>query len=258
MSNDNTKNKILLAFILVIIVLILVNYKLKLNHEARLLVEKETANQNPEVMIMDPATTPPVQSEPAHMPIYTVTDNGDGPIPTADYTNVPANLSNFWQPLEPKGIHIVDGKRPDPFLKSTKSAASMAASLQINSDTASEVAQDISKQEAYKKTVGDMIMLGDSSVAAVNRITSSQANIIKDIPLNTNCYDFNHELCMKWKHNNECLINPGFMLKNCPSACGTCSVPPEQLTLITNIYKARPAINCVKHGGYKTETEDKV
>jgi hypothetical protein len=72
---------------------------------------------------------------------------------------------------------------------------------------------------------------------------------IASLQLDNKCGDLFPD-CKKWAENNDCIINPEFMLKNCPSSCWSCKMTDSQKQQMTNIYNLREPINCVYHGGY--------
>jgi hypothetical protein len=75
---------------------------------------------------------------------------------------------------------------------------------------------------------------------------------IKSLPKNSNCADL-YDNCAKWAANDECQINPEFMLYNCPSSCQACSLTLDQKNRLDQIYNSRPPLHCVVHEPYPGE-----
>jgi hypothetical protein len=73
---------------------------------------------------------------------------------------------------------------------------------------------------------------------------------IKSLPQNSSCSD-DYNDCATWAANNECIINPEFMLYHCPSSCAACSLTPQDKWNLVQIYNNRDPPNCVSRGrGY--------
>lgn len=70
---------------------------------------------------------------------------------------------------------------------------------------------------------------------------------IASLPVSTNCPDLFSE-CSKWAANDECIINPEFMLYNCPKSCGSCEYTEDDKYNVTKIYNSRPPLHNVYHG----------
>jgi|SRR6185437_3477145 len=63
----------------------------------------------------------------------------------------------------------------------------------------------------------------------------------------TSCQD-GFDQCPIWADNNECTINPEFMLYNCASSCKACALNADQKNKLDKIYNSRPPVHCVYHG----------
>jgi ShK domain-like protein len=236
------ERKILLAVVLFIIILLLLKKK------------KYTPppKKDDNLVITDPETLktlPQVKVHPTHMPIYGIAQSADGEaagkgVPAADFESVPVELGNFWKPLEPKGVKIIDPK--------------IVSKNKVQNQTRSDVETEIELQEKNKELIAEMVTIGNNEVQKNKQQINNEINMVKNIKLDTDCYEFIPELCQKWKHNNECIINPKFMLENCPSSCGSCSMSSSVKSSLNRLYQMRAPINCITHGGYSTNesTED--
>lgn len=75
----------------------------------------------------------------------------------------------------------------------------------------------------------------------------AENEFIQGLPANDQCPDL-YDRCPEWAANDECTINPEWMLNNCPKSCQSCSLTPQQKEEVTRIYNSRPPVHCVYHG----------
>lgn len=64
-----------------------------------------------------------------------------------------------------------------------------------------------------------------------------------------NCKD-DFDECPKWAANDECTINPSFMLYSCRKSCASCKMTEQEKFNLVKIYNERPAKHCVEHEPY--------
>jgi hypothetical protein len=83
----------------------------------------------------------------------------------------------------------------------------------------------------------------DSNTARIQK----ENDFIKSLPADGSCPDL-YSGCARWAANNECTINPEWMLRNCPGSCQSCALTAEQRARLIRIYNSRPPVNCVYHG----------
>jgi hypothetical protein len=71
---------------------------------------------------------------------------------------------------------------------------------------------------------------------------------IKSLPQDdTTCPD-KYDGCSEWAANNECIINPEFMLYACPKSCKACALNEQQKYNLVRIYNTRDPPHCLYHG----------
>ena len=79
-----------------------------------------------------------------------------------------------------------------------------------------------------------------------NKIAKDNA-YINSLPLDDkSCSDL-YDDCGKWAANNECIINPEYMLYNCPKSCKACALNAQQKYNLVKIHNTREPPNCVFH-----------
>jgi hypothetical protein len=79
------------------------------------------------------------------------------------------------------------------------------------------------------------------------KVRAREDSYLRSLPLDGSCPD-HYSSCPQWAANNECVINPEWMLKNCPGSCKSCKLTKEQRSNVTAIYNQRDPPNCVFHG----------
>jgi hypothetical protein len=70
---------------------------------------------------------------------------------------------------------------------------------------------------------------------------------IRGLPRSTNCDD-KYEGCPVWASKGECIINPEYMLYDCPKSCEACALNSQEKYNVTYIYNKREPPSCVYHG----------
>jgi len=174
----------------------------------------------------------PIDSEitaPSQVPIYKMTSIGDNPpVPVADYTEVPSNVAEYLKTYEVPGITIIDDK--------------IETQKYIASGSPEEIS--VMQQEAAKETYYQLL---DPYYKPPDTLT--QTSFIASLGVNKNCENL-HPDCEKWKYTNDCMINPEFMFKNCPSTCNVCHLDEKQKFALSKVYNSRDTFGCVSHGGY--------
>lgn len=54
--------------------------------------------------------------------------------------------------------------------------------------------------------------------------------------------------CSEWAENDECTINPEYMLYNCSKSCKACKLNDDEKYQLIKIYNTRPIDHCVYRG----------
>lgn len=177
--------------------------------------------------------------EATHLPKYRmVSVENQKPIAVADYTSVPYKFGEYLKPFEPPEITVSDEK--------------VETALYERSDNVEE--ESILQQERAKVMLQSALLDGSGATQKEDGMTT----FIKSLDVSKDCVDAQPELCEQWKNNNECLINPEYMLFNCPSACASCNMSQSQKNLLSIIYNRRDPLNCVSHGGYEIEYKEAI
>lgn len=223
-----------MALVVVIIILILLKNISKSASDAASHDRSMTAEEEP--AIFDPMTPP------SHMPIYMAgVDDVGQTTHVADFTSVPTCVKYPQIEYTPTGITPIDKKM----------TMSEVTRLEQRSDI-DPVFADVIQQENIKEAVKDALMFeAKEAVQTIKNKYEGERTFICTLDVNNECKDFQPDLCNQWARNNECIINPEFMLENCPSACRACNMTAGERNVLINIYNSRDPINCVSHGGYK-------
>lgn len=87
----------------------------------------------------------------------------------------------------------------------------------------------------------------DEEGQALAAKTAEENQFIESLPADGTCPDL-YDKCAVWAANDECTINPEWMLKNCPGSCQSCALTPQQRAKLIRIYNSRPPVHCVYHG----------
>lgn len=94
--------------------------------------------------------------------------------------------------------------------------------------------------DTYFKQEGDQE--GKEQAAKIEE----ENKFIDSLPTDGSCPDL-YDKCRLWASNDECTINPEWMLQNCPGSCQSCELTPEQRHKLISIYNSRPPVHCVFH-----------
>lgn len=216
------RNDILLAVIIFVIVVIL------LYNSFNVKATTSNVDRSSAAVVVNDSIDYEI-SQPTHLPIYKMkSEDGQKPTPTANYTDVPHNIGEYLKPFEPHGMEIIDTK--------------LETEQYIMTGNPEE--KSIMEQEHLKEIYKDMLDIGNENE------NNLQIDLVKNLDVNKDCKDAMPEQCEQWKLNNDCLINPDFMLKNCPNACGSCKFSNSQNFMLTKIYNSRDSYGCASHGGY--------
>lgn len=258
--------RIIFAFIIFIIVLLLVRDW-----------ENETEAQRRAQMVLKSGESEIAQFErvemepPSHMPFYSKFNRGGISRTVVDYTSVPHdNAAKIKASENPKNYVIdrkfsyfgKDGRVVTTELPENISAIDIKLAAAMAGKSEAEIAEMWSK--LTQEEIGRMIEKTKETTRAIrqelidNDLTDKQIKTqytaeeayIKSLPIGFDCQNI-RDGCDAWREDNDCLINPGFMLSNCAKSCGSCLMSPEQKARLSEIYDARAPPNCVSHQGYK-------
>ena len=256
--------KIMLAVVVIIIIIVILIKRMRNAAQTEKVVDKDQSlSVNKDASLLT-ERIPYLPSQ--HLPIY----NAHGRFGiTADYSPVPYEISQVIVPLENEDTIILDKKMEtiktainDPLsqlqIGSGAESDHITAGEQKLLDEASVVVgvmlatpAEIEEQEAIKDNARIALMAtSDPEIAKYDRRLQREHDFIKKLPVGNECDDFMPDLCKQWAYNNECTINPEFMLKNCAASCFTCKMTDGEKNMLTTIYDDRPSVNCVSHGGY--------
>lgn len=221
---------------------------------------------------------------PSASPIYTDLQLNGKDLLIADYTGVPADLSGPLKCAENPGTHIVDFKyvpivngqllpsnSPSHLVELNKDLAVAMAGLhddcsscntQLRTpDTIWSMWKDEPKvvigrmleraRETTNKLKENLIQqnLSDEEIAKKYR---QELNFIQKLPIDNCCEDLDDK-CKALAENNNCVINAGWMLKNCPKSCGACMYTEAQIGKLTRISDSRELPNCANTSSFAGE-----
>jgi len=96
----------------------------------------------------------------------------------------------------------------------------------------------------------DNYFLGEEDVDqnAPSAQTKQDDNYISTLPTDDQTCTDNFDGCAAWAANNECIINPEYMLYNCAKSCKACALKPQDKYNLVRIYNSRDPPNCAYHG----------
>lgn len=258
--------RIIFAFIIFIIVLLLVR-GWELSAEARR-AQITAVGTHGEFAQFERIELEP----PSHMPFYSQIEAGGLKRVVVDYTPVPNNQAEKIKSTENPKNYVIDRKftyfGKDGRVIATelpenltaidiKLAAVMANKseeeiIQMWSKlTTEEIGRMIEKTKETTRALRQELIDKDLSDKQIGTQYRAEEEFIKSLPIGFDCVNVRDD-CDKWREDNDCLVNPGFMLSNCAKSCGTCLMTPEQKKRLSEIYDAREPINCVYHEGYST------
>lgn len=231
---------------------------------------------NPHIAILSNA--PLVAPVPS--PLYTQLSLGREKINIADYTGVPIAVSGPMKCREDPSIYIVDRKyapitngaiaekdHADLIINVNRDLAIAMAGL--NNDCGPCATQNKTPDGVWKmwsdlpvfirglileksRTTNDKLnndlIEQDMSDDQIQATYNSQMNYMTRLPVDICCED-NEDKCPAWALNNQCLVNPDYMLTNCPKSCGSCKMSQSQIKKVTTINLTRTPPNCALTDG---------
>ena len=250
--------RIIFAFIIFIVVLLLFR-----NLENRTKPQQRTQVVNSEIARFERLGSEP----PSNVPFYSKFEIDGVSRTVADYTSVPYEIAIKLKQTENPKNYIIDrkftylGKGGNAELPENISAIDikLAAAMAGKSEaeiaeiwsklTTEEIGRMIEKTKETARSISQELIDKKLTDAQIKTQYDNEEAYIKSLPIGFDCQNVRDD-CDKWRENNDCLINPEFMLSNCPKSCGTCLMTPEQKARLAEIYGARSPPNCVYHQGY--------
>jgi hypothetical protein len=80
-------------------------------------------------------------------------------------------------------------------------------------------------------------------------LTTAQTQYVQSLPVsNTGCID-NWTDCPTWAENNECQVNPEWMLYECANSCSACSLSNQDKYNLIQVYNSKPPAQCTYRAG---------
>ncbi len=216
---------------------------------------------------------------PSNMPIYIDFVYADEKYIIADYTGVPAAIANPLKCAESSKNLVVDRKynimtnckvlsedMPDKMIRVTPALVYAMAGVkdcpgkspdsvwvEWKDFTPAVVGRILEitreKSESIKTDLTEADMTNDQ----IDSKFAKDASYMATLPSNTTCADTD-ERCAQWAKTNDCVVNPNFMLKNCPKSCGSCGYSAAQIAALDKTMAQRSAPTCETHGGYSTDS----
>lgn len=257
--------RIIFAFIIFIVVLLLVR-DWENDAEARRRAQMALKSGESELAQFERVELEP----PSHMPFYSKFDRSGISRVVVDYTSVPHNQAAKIKETENPKNYVIDRKftyfGKDGRVVTTelpenisaidiKLAAAMAGKSEAeiaemwSKLTTEEIGRMIEKTKETTRAIRQELIDKDLTDQQIKTQYGNEEAYIKSLPIGFDCQNVRDD-CDKWREDNDCLINPGFMLSNCAKSCGTCLMTPEQKARLVEIYDARAPPNCVYHQGY--------
>lgn len=257
--------RIIFAFIIFIIVLLLVR-----NWEAELEAQKQTRALHG-IVESELAQFERVELEPpSHIPFYSKYNLGGINRVVVDYTSVPNEQAAKIKETENPKNYVIDRKfsyfgkdgrvvmseLPENISAiDIKLAAAMAGKSEAeiaemwSKLTTEEIGRMIETTKETTRVLRQELIEKDLTDKQIKTQYLAEEQYIKSLPIGFDCQNV-RDNCDAWREDNDCLINPGFMLSNCAKSCGSCLMTPEQKARLSEIYDARTPPNCVYHQGY--------
>ncbi len=261
--------RIIFAFIIFIIVLLLVR-DWENEADARRRAQMLLKSGKSEIAQFERVELEP----PSHMPFYSKFDRSGINRMIVDYTTVPHNNSLKIKETENPKNYVIDRKfsyfGKDGRVVSTelpenisaidfKLAAAMAGKSEAEIDemwsklTTEEIGRMIETTKETTRVIRQELIDNDLTDQQIKTQYTAEEQFIKSLPIGFDCMNVRDD-CDKWREENDCMINPTFMLSNCAKSCGSCLMSPEQKARLSEIYEARPPPNCVSHQGYTVKS----
>ena len=261
--------RIIFAVIIFIIVLMLVrDWETDMEQRLKSMTARTTAG---EIAQFDRIELEP----PSHMPFYSKFDDNGIKRTVVDYTSVPNNQSLIIKPTENPKNYVIDRKftyfgGEGRVIQKDMPEQLTAVDLHLAAVMADKSENDIRRmwEKLDPEVIGRMIEKTKVTTAAIRKelidkdLTNKQigtqyaqeAAFIESLPIGFDCMNVRDD-CDKWREDNDCLINPSFMLNNCAKSCGACLMTREQKARLSDVYDARAPPNCVYHQGYNATSE---
>lgn len=98
--------------------------------------------------------------------------------------------------------------------------------------------------------ITDAYFRGDpvTSEKKVDPKVAADKTFVESLPKsNVGCED-KYLDCPKWAADQECEINPEYMLYNCAKSCKACSYDDQQKSELIRIYNSKEPAHCIYHG----------
>lgn len=107
---------------------------------------------------------------------------------------------------------------------------------------------DLTDDEKVQYIVDNYFRDPEETNNAQDNQTKADDAYIAQLPLNDSSCGDSFGDCAKWAANNDCLINPEFMLYACPGSCNACSLNEDEKYRLVQIYNRRKPPNCATAG----------
>ena len=262
--------RIIFAFVIFIIVLLLVR-DWESDMESRRM-SRTTSTGAGEIAQFDRVELEP----PSHMPFYSEFNRSGIKRIVVDYTPVPNNQAEKIKQTENPKNYVIDRKftyfgkdgrvipteLPENLTAiDIKLAAIMAGKTEEEiihlweKLTTEEIGRMIETTKETTKVLRQELIDQDLTDKQIGTQYAAEEEFIQTMPIGFECLNVRDD-CEKWREDNDCLINPTFMLNNCAKSCGACLLSKEQKARLAEIYESRAPPNCVYHEGYSTANYD--
>jgi hypothetical protein len=227
---------------------------------------------------------------PSNVPVYTNYSHAGMNTLLADYTGVPTDIAGPLKCAEDPETLIIDRKytimtncavapndMPDKIGRVTPALVAAMAGVGgcagipgpdgkvKTQESVWEVWKDLtpivvgSIIETTRETNSKLIknyVDKDMTDAQIDAIFQKEVKYFASLPPSKGCIDTD-DRCKQWALNNDCIINPTFMLKYCPSSCNSCGYTDAQVSVLNSTLDTRALPDCANHGGYSTDPNAK-
>jgi hypothetical protein len=213
---------------------------------------------------------------PSHMPFYSTFERGGLKRVVVDYTPVPHSQAGIIKKTENPKNYVIDRKftyfgKDGRVVTSELPENLTAIDVKLAAVMAGKPEDEVRSmwQKLTTEEIGRMIETTKETTAAIRQELvdkdlddkqigtqyQQEEDFIKSLPIGFDCINVRDD-CEKWREDNDCIINPTFMLNNCAKSCGACLFTPSQKARLAEVYEARAPPNCVYHEGYIAATYD--
>lgn len=221
---------------------------------------------------------------PSGSPVYTDLQLNGKDILIADYTGVPVDLSGPLKCAENPGTHIVDfkyvpivngkilpGNSPEQLVALNKDLAVAMAGLHNDCSSCNSqlrtpetiwgmwkdeptamIGRMLERARETTNKLKENLIQQNLSDAEIAKRYQQELRFIKKLPIDNCCEDLDDK-CKALAENNNCLINAGWMLKNCPKSCGACMFTEAQIGKLSKISEGRELPNCANISSFAGE-----